>query len=450
MKEIILIPAEEIYPHPENPRKDLGDLSELSESVKKKGIMQNLTVIPGHWDEKKAWHEDSYTLIIGHRRCAAAKLAGIKELPCRVVDDMSQKDQVSTMLEENMQRNDLTIWEQANGFQMMLDLGDTEEQIAEKTGFSRTTIKHRLNIAKLDQKELQAREKDESFQMSLKDLYELEKIKDIKTRNKVLKQARDSRDLVWRAKQAVTEEKKTKNKRLFADLFKKAGIKLAPKEAAGERYSGKWDILQEWSLEKDVPETLKKFKKEAMWIIFWGDTIAVITPAKKKEGKLSEHEIKEKERVKARKELKQRHKHLYADIERFVMGIINKEIKPLKEDMELYKDLVAALIKGDINFSRWILTRLYSGKGLYDLEHGEPEKYKEFQKWENSLSTLHLAIACMTGINDIEMYGYYANYIKEKADRVRAVVDFLEKYGFSLSEEEQQLLDGTHELYRKE
>ena len=39
------------------------------------------------------------------------------------------------MLEENMQRNDLTIWEQANGFQMMLDLGETEESIAEKTGF---------------------------------------------------------------------------------------------------------------------------------------------------------------------------------------------------------------------------------------------------------------------------------------------------------------------------
>ena len=53
-----------------------------------------------------------------------------------------------------MQRSDLTIYEQAQGFQLMLDLGDTEEQIAEKTGFSKTTIRRRLNIAKLNQDEL--------------------------------------------------------------------------------------------------------------------------------------------------------------------------------------------------------------------------------------------------------------------------------------------------------
>lgn len=44
---IVFIPAEVIYQHPDNPRKDLGDLSELSDSIKKKGIMQNVTVIPG-------------------------------------------------------------------------------------------------------------------------------------------------------------------------------------------------------------------------------------------------------------------------------------------------------------------------------------------------------------------------------------------------------------------
>ena len=209
-KEIVSIAVENIYQHPDNPRKDLGELSELSESIKKKGVMQNLTVIPGHWDEKLDWHEEGYTLIIGHRRCAAAKLAGLKELPCRIVDDMSKKDQVSTMLEENMQRNDLTIWEQANGFQMMLDLGETEESIAEKTGFSKTTVKHRLNIAKLDQNVLQNKEKDEGFQLSLKDLYALEQVEDIKTRDKILKEASSSRELVWKAKRAADEAKREK------------------------------------------------------------------------------------------------------------------------------------------------------------------------------------------------------------------------------------------------
>ena len=127
MNDIVNIGVEHIHPHPENPRKDLGDLTELVESIKKNGVMQNLTVIP------LEGKNGEYTAIIGHRRHAAAKLAGIKELPCRIIEGLSEKEQISAMLEENMQRNDLTIWEQANGFQMMLDLGDTEEQIAEKT-----------------------------------------------------------------------------------------------------------------------------------------------------------------------------------------------------------------------------------------------------------------------------------------------------------------------------
>lgn len=138
--DIVYIAADLIYQHPDNPRKNLGDLSELSESIKKKGIMQNLMVIPGHWDEQKEWHEEGYTLIIGHRRFAAGKLVEIEEFPCKIVTNMDQKEQVGMMLEENMQRNDLTIWEQAQGFQMMLDLGETEEMIAEKTGFSKKLL----------------------------------------------------------------------------------------------------------------------------------------------------------------------------------------------------------------------------------------------------------------------------------------------------------------------
>ncbi len=448
-KEIVKIAVENIYRHPDNPRKDLGDLSELSESIKKKGIMQNLTVIPGHWDEKLEWHEEGYTLIIGHRRCAAAKLVGVKELPCRVVDDMSKNDQVSIMLEENMQRSDLTISEQASGFQMMLDLGDREDQIAEKTGLSKTTIRHRLNIAKLNQKELQKKEKDENFQLSLKDLYELEKIKDVRTRDKVLKAATDSRDLVWKAKQAVTEEIKARNKKLFDELFKKAGIKKAPDGAENERYSGKWDILQSWQLDKEVPKSLKKFKEGALWVVFWNNEIAVIAPAQKQKRELSEYEIKEKEKSKAKKELKQRHKALYAEIDRFIMGIITKEIAPLKEDVKLYKALTLAVIKGKVDYYRADLVNLYSGKNLYELENEEPDKYKKFLEWEKSLSPLHLAIAHMTSIKKCEMYNYNVEYNQENAGEVKAIVDFLAMYGFSVSEEEKRVLDGTHELYQK-
>ena len=175
-KQIIYIEAGHIRPHPQNPRKDLGDLSELEESIKKNGILQNLTVIPVEGEPGE------YMIIIGHRRYTAGIQAGISAFPCQIAENLTPREQMSIMLEENMQRNDLTIWEQAQGFQMMLDLGETEESIAEKTGFSKTTVRHRLNIAKLDQKLLKEKENNESFQLTLMDLYALEQVEDIKTR----------------------------------------------------------------------------------------------------------------------------------------------------------------------------------------------------------------------------------------------------------------------------
>ena len=98
MESIINISAEEIYSHPDNPRKDLGDLTELADSIKKKGIMQNLTVMKGHWDEERNWQQSGYTLLIGHRRFAAGKLAKISEFPCRVVENMEYKEQIWKVL----------------------------------------------------------------------------------------------------------------------------------------------------------------------------------------------------------------------------------------------------------------------------------------------------------------------------------------------------------------
>ena len=103
----------------------------------------------------------------------------------------------------------------------MLDLGDTEEQIAEKTGFSKTTIRRRLNIAKLNQDELKKKEQDENFQLTLKDLYELEKVKDIKTRDKILREATSSRDLVSRAQAAAAEAKRNENAKKLKEMLKK-------------------------------------------------------------------------------------------------------------------------------------------------------------------------------------------------------------------------------------
>ena len=113
-----MVDTKKLRPHPKNPRKNLGDLSELTESIRKNGIMQNLTAVP---DPDK---EDGYMIIIGHRRFAAGKKAGLKKFPVSIVS-LDEAEQVKIMLCENIQRSDLTAVEQAEGFQMMIDFGIT-------------------------------------------------------------------------------------------------------------------------------------------------------------------------------------------------------------------------------------------------------------------------------------------------------------------------------------
>lgn len=176
-KRCIMIPVDELQPHPDNPRKDVGDLTELADSIRANGIFQNLTVL-----RNKDPKTGKSTVIIGHRRLAAAKLAGLKEVPCMVVE-MDEKEQIRTMLLENMQRSDLTVYEQAQGFQMMLDMGETQDSISEKTGFSKTTVRHRLKLLELDPEEFR---KAQERQPNLSDYIRLEKITDPELKSKAL------------------------------------------------------------------------------------------------------------------------------------------------------------------------------------------------------------------------------------------------------------------------
>ena len=169
------VPVEMLRPHPDNPRKNLGDLTELANSIKENGIFQNLTVVP-------ATDFDGYTVIIGHRRLAAAKEAGLQAVPC-IFADMSPMDQLSTMLLENMQRSDLTIIEEAQGMQLMLDMGSDKDEIIEMTGLSETSVRRRLKIAELDKDKL-AEVADR--QITLADFDKLSQVESLDKRNEIL------------------------------------------------------------------------------------------------------------------------------------------------------------------------------------------------------------------------------------------------------------------------
>ncbi len=460
-RDIVMIETKRLRHHPDNPRKDLGDVTELADSIKKNGIMQNLTVIPiecteedpeKQWDANKVSPFHDFYVLIGNRRMEACLQAGLEEVPCKIVSNISKKEQVAIMLEENMQRSDLTIIEQAEGFQMMLDLGETVDSISEKTGFSKATVYHRVNIAKLD-KEILAEKKDDEgfFQLSMGDLIELEKVKDMDERNRILKETSGGRDMQWRVQQAVRKANRKRNVSEIKLMFAKAGLEAAPKKAEQERWYGdRWKHLQDWDLEDDTLEPVKEIKKKnAMWVIYDDRNAAVVVEVKQKERKLSEAEIKSQERDTKKKELKEKQKKLYGTITNFIKAIfVFKEIKPLKPDLELYKAIVEVMVKVNAQSTESDLTQLYAGKGLWEIE--QSEDYEKYVKWRDSLTALDRAIISLQEVKRNDLYTWDGKYRREYAERAIAVVDFFKKYGFSITDDMQQLLDGTDESYVKE
>lgn len=442
MSDIVYISTEHIHPHPENPRKDLGDLTELVESVKKLGVMQNLTVIP------QEGSPGEYTALIGHRRHAAAKLAGIVELPCIIKEGMSKKEQVSIMLEENMQRNDLTIFEQAQGFQMMLDLGETEESIAEKTGFSKTTIRHRLNIAKLDQKELKKKEQDSSFQLSLKDLYELEKIEDVKTRNKILKDAKDSREIVSMAQRAVAEALRNKRYKQIADMAKKAGIEKAPKEAENEMYSGKWDTVKEFDLNKEPPKKLSVKDDDKLYYLLYWRSVRIIRKHKNEKKELTTEEIAKKEKDRKKKQIKAIMKEMDASRKEFICNIIAGKIDAVKNEEEIKEKAWRFLLEkcAYLSFTRMI--GFFTEKEYYSCTKEEQDEAKA--KLEGLSYTHSMLVAVHNAAKDTDLVDYRGCYYEDRGATLKRCYEILKPYGWTFeSDDAEKVLNGTHELYEK-
>jgi len=135
-----LIPTEDIAPNPDQPRQALGDLEELTASIREKGILEPLLV-------RKVGTQ--YQIIAGERRYRAAVDAGLAELPC-IVRDTSDAEMMELALVENLQRKDLTPFEEGDGLKVLADrFGYTHESLAEKLGKSRTTITESLSLANM-------------------------------------------------------------------------------------------------------------------------------------------------------------------------------------------------------------------------------------------------------------------------------------------------------------
>lgn len=140
--EILQIPIQLIAPSPHQPRRIFGkeELSALAESIRNYGILQPLVVTPG---------KEGYFLVAGERRLRAGALAGMTKVPCIVYDKPTEDCAIATMV-ENLQRQNLSYWEEAYGYKALLDqFGYTQEQLATKIGKSQSTIANKLRLLRL-------------------------------------------------------------------------------------------------------------------------------------------------------------------------------------------------------------------------------------------------------------------------------------------------------------
>lgn len=137
--EIKLINPSLIDPHPDNPRKNIGDVTDLAASIKTNGLLTPLSVVP---------NGSRYRVIAGHRRLAACKQAGTGAVPCFVLD-LDPLQQLEAMITENCQREQLTTLEEADAIQGMLDLGATTAAVAHRLGRSADYVRDRAKAASI-------------------------------------------------------------------------------------------------------------------------------------------------------------------------------------------------------------------------------------------------------------------------------------------------------------
>ncbi len=145
-KEFVTVATAFVEPNRKQPRKhfDEEELAALSESVKRYGVLQPITVK----DEKNGF----YTIIAGERRWRAAKMAGLTEVPVRIVE-FSSLEELEVSLIENLQRTDLDPVEEAMGYKRLMEEHSlTQEEVSKKVGKSRSAVANALRILALPEK----------------------------------------------------------------------------------------------------------------------------------------------------------------------------------------------------------------------------------------------------------------------------------------------------------
>lgn len=440
MSEIKYLDIEKIIPNPLNPRKDLGDLTELADSIKTKGILQNLTVVPDG---------ENYVLVIGHRRHAASKMAGLTELPC-VIKELSEKEQAQIMLMENIQRNELTVYEQAQGFQMMIDLGSTVAEVAKETGFSETKVRHRLKLNELDPELL----KEKSAKpISIQDYIKLEQIKDPELKNEVFEKI-GTGNFDWYVANAVEKETRKKIWDETVEYLKSHATEI-DKIFTGlkvDDYLYLYDMKEGFKYEFKNPDEEHWYQvMERVITIYVNDEDCQPETEEEKAKREAEERKKalKKERLAKLEEVKETAYKLRRDFMDTISNTKCKAALPQIITTLAYSSLVERDYPTSDSFGK--VTGMKNPDNLNTWQ----DKYRELVKAHldqviPGKEYRTLALMAYSAIDSDYKKPYDWEGVFTGSDDLNRVYDFLTALGYEMSDEEKKFIDGTHELYEVE
>ena len=378
---------------------------------------------------------EGYTVIIGHRRLAAAKAAGLTELPCSVAE-MDERTQVGTMLLENMQRQDLTVWEQAQGFQLMLDLGATAAEISKQTGLSKTTVKHRLKLLELDPEEFR---KSQERQVSLTDYIELEKIEDEKLRNKVLKSA-GTANFKWELESCLRHQRQEKITKEWLDFIDDLFVNF--------KYDRNREIVKTVYMTRKMTDEDRKELRELAedsendYCYTKGNTYLYIM-GKERSEPVPDYEEENRRRTERVERIRKVEAQAAALRRQFV-----KNYTPDKKNLPVLLKALFTLEADVYDMDEETFAEMLG------IAVSEDEVYitdlPEFDELLRRSPDKVLLAVCSVSTEDcmLAAHDWYGH--PEENQRLNDWYSVLGKLGYSLSDEEKALLDGTHECFKEE
>ena len=441
-KQIVYIPVESIIPHPYNPRKDVGDVSELAESIKANGIMQNLTVVPA---------EDSgrYYALIGHRRLAAAKQAGLEKVPCVVTAGLDLSEQVSAMLTENMQRVPLTDIEEMDGIQMMFDLGDTVSSIANKTGLSETTIRKRRKLTEYNRDDVvSAYGRGATFA----DFDKINAVKDPEKRKELVTLI-GTNNFNWKLNNYINEEKRQE----FTEEAEAWAAGFA-KRITSVDYSAYNRVMTIYSKDNlTMPKDYDDSKEYVYTVGYYVEIFVKRVPHVETAEEAAAREAKEA----AQRDLEERKARLNEKFEAMY--------KRRAEFVQDFKGFPKCSAAKELDYIYTIAEILISAEadgecGDFDLD--DFAEFFDIELQEDVPNDGQYALGLMneakiSGARKMLLYAYfklesgnyatYDYYLKYRKDnQILYLYELLKVCGFEISDEEQAILDGTHEMYTGE